>query len=380
MTSPFDERWAEVELVLDRVLDAGPSHRAALVREICAGDAALRRKVERLLQASAASAAFLATPASAYAAPLLARLARNQVLDPGDRLGPYLIERELGRGGMAMVYLARDSRHDRAVALKVLLCELAGGIGPGRFLREIRLAARLTHPYILRPYDSGRVPASAGTAAVFYYAMPFIGGGSLRARLSREHRLAVGEAVSLACEVADALDYAHRQGVVHRDVKPENILLRAGHAMVADFGIARALELRRAGEPADGERLTGAGVALGTPLYMSPEQSTGDADLDGRTDLYSLACVLFEMLTGAPPFTGGSSAAALLRRRTEPPPPVRELRPEVPSFVEAALSRALSPVPAGRQRTGAELSGALRGGTVRGAGPRVPYARAFRPP
>jgi serine/threonine-protein kinase len=365
MISPCRERWAEVERALDRVLEAAPAERAALVGRICSHDPALRGEVDRLLRASEASNAFLATPATVYAAPLLARLARNEIFAPGDCLGRYRIERELGRGGMAMVYEARDHELGRTVALKVLLAELAGGIGPARFLREIRLAARLTHPNILRPYDSGRLPGCAGAEGLLYYAMPFVEGGSLRARLSREGRLAIDAAVRLACEVAGALEYAHGQGVVHRDVKPENILLGAGHAVVADFGIARVAELGR------GERLTAAGVALGTPLYMSPEQSTGEAEADARSDLYSLACVLFEALAGAPPFVADTPRDVLHRRCTEAPPLVRERRADVPCAVEAALTRALARDPARRHRTAAAFAAELKAGT---------YAPAFRTP
>src|SRR5215210_3858176 len=196
----------------------------------------------------------------------------------------YLIERELGRGGMAIVYLAHDQKHGRPVAVKVLRPELASSIGPERFLREIQMAARLTHPHILPLHDSGEVEG------LLYYVMPYIEGESLRDRLQREHRLDLDQALELGREVADALDYAHQHGVVHRDIKPENILIANGQAVVADFGIARALS--------SAELLTEAGMAVGTPMYMSPEQAAGDPDLNGRSDIYSLGCVLFEALTG----------------------------------------------------------------------------------
>ncbi|HEU5218330.1 MAG TPA: serine/threonine-protein kinase, partial [Gemmatimonadales bacterium] len=204
----------------------------------------------------------------------------------------YTIERELGRGGMATVYLARDLKHNRPVAIKVLRPELAAVLGRDRFLREIAITAGLQHPHILALLDSGEAEGS------LYYVMPFVAGESLRDRLERERQLPLDDALRITREVADALDYAHRQGLIHRDIKPENILLSDRHAMVADFGIARAVE------QAGGDKLTETGLAVGTPDYMSPEQAAGSADLDGRTDQYSLGCVLYEMLAGHPPFLG----------------------------------------------------------------------------
>jgi eukaryotic-like serine/threonine-protein kinase len=204
----------------------------------------------------------------------------------------YVLERELGRGGMATVYLARDLRHDRPVALKVLHPELAHALGPERFRREVEIAARLQHPHILPVHDSGEA------AGQLWYTMPYVEGESLRDRLEREPRLPLGAALEITRQAALALDYAHRHGVVHRDVKPENILLSDGQALVADFGIAKAV-----GE-VGGERLTGTGITVGTPAYMSPEQAGGDSHVDGRSDLYSLGCVLYEMLAGEPPFPG----------------------------------------------------------------------------
>jgi serine/threonine-protein kinase len=268
----------------------------------------------------------------------------------------YLIERELGRGGMATVYLARDQKHGRPVAVKVLRPELASSIGPERFLREIQMAARLTHPHILPLHDSGEVEG------LLYYVMPYIEGESLRDHLQREHRVDLDQALELGREVADALDYAHQHGVVHRDIKPENILIANGHAVVADFGIARAVS-------SGAELLTEAGSAVGTPMYMSPEQVEGDPDLDGRSDIYSLGCVLFEALTGVPPFQGRSAQAILVRRLTESPPALRTLNPEIPAAVEAAVARALSREPADRFATAAGLSSALTDAARRGGAP-----------
>jgi eukaryotic-like serine/threonine-protein kinase len=264
----------------------------------------------------------------------------------GDR---YRIERELGRGGMATVYLARDIRHKRAVALKVLHPELAHALGPERFRREIELAASLQHPHILSVHDSGE------TAGQLWFTMPFIEGESIRQRLLREKQLPVEEALRIATEVARALDYAHRQGVIHRDIKPENILLTGeGDTLVADFGIGRVL-----GGAAAGEQLTETGMVVGTPAYMSPEQGAGERVLDGRTDIYSLGVVLYEMLAGEPPYTGPTAQAILARRFTGEIPRVRQVRPSVPERVEQALDKALAPVPADRFSSAAEFGRAL---------------------
>ncbi len=260
----------------------------------------------------------------------------------------YRIERELGRGGMATVYLARDLRHKRPVALKVLHPELAHALGPERFQREIELAASLQHPHILSVHDSGE------TAGQLWFIMPFVQGESIRQRLTRERQLAVEEALRIATEVARALDYAHRQGVIHRDIKPENILLTSeGDTLVADFGIGRALGA------AAGEQLTETGMVVGTPAYMSPEQGAGERVLDGRTDIYSLGVVLYEMLAGEPAYTGATAQAILARRFTGDVPRVRQLRPAVPDAVEQAILKALAPVAADRYATAAEFARAL---------------------
>jgi TolB-like protein/Flp pilus assembly protein TadD len=279
--------------------------------------------------------------------------------------GSYALERELGRGGMATVFLARDLKHDRPVALKVLHPELAATLGPDRFQREIRLAAGLQHPHILTVLDSGtagpgtREAGGGGGTERLWFTMPYVEGESLRDRLRRERQLPVEDALRIAGEAAQALQYAHEHGVIHRDIKPENLLLtRDGNTLVADFGIARALGGGPAGGPEEA-RLTETGLALGTPAYMSPEQSAGDRGLDARTDIYSLAAVLYEMLAGEPPYTGATTQAMLVKRLTEPAPSVRAVRPNVPEAVDQAIRKALAPVPADRFATVAALARAL---------------------
>ena len=260
----------------------------------------------------------------------------------------YVVERELGRGGMATVYLARDVKHKRLVALKVLHPELAAALGSERFHREIEFAARLQHPHILTVLDSGEA------AGQLWFTMPYVEGESLRSRLRRERQLPLEDALRISTETARALDYAHRQGVMHRDIKPENILLtKDGDTLVADFGIARAL----AG--AD-ERLTETGMSVGTPAYMSPEQASGDKAVDARTDVYSLGCVLYELLAGEPPYTGPTAQVIIMKRFTEPVPSVRKARPSVPEAVDLVIQRALAPVPADRFATSGEFARALQ--------------------
>jgi serine/threonine-protein kinase len=256
----------------------------------------------------------------------------------------YTLERELGRGGMAVVYLARDLKHDRLVALKVLRPELAASIGAERFLREIQIAAKLSHPSILTLIESGEADGQ------LYYVMPYIEGESLRDRLNREPQLPIEDAVSISREVAEALDHAHAQGVVHRDIKPENIMFQAGHAVVTDFGIARAVTA------AGGEQLTETGIAVGTPAYMSPEQAGGSGRIDGRSDLYALGCVVYEMLGGEPPFTGPSAQAILARHAVDPVPNLATLRATVPPAMVRGIEQALHKSPADRYATAAAFA------------------------
>jgi hypothetical protein len=266
----------------------------------------------------------------------------------------YVIERELGAGGMATVYLARDVRHDRHVALKVLRPELAAVLGAARFLAEIKITARLDHPHIMTLIDSGEADG------FLFYVLPFIRGESLRDKLNREKQLGLEEALAITKQIAGALDYAHRQGVVHRDIKPENILLHEGEAMLADFGIALAVK------EAGGNRLTETGLSLGTPQYMSPEQATGDRSIDARSDVYSLAAVLYEMLAGEPPLSGPTVQAIIAKLLTERPTHLAVVRDTVPQGVDAAVAKALSKVPADRFADAAAFARALEGAATTG--------------
>src|SRR5438270_10218880 len=268
----------------------------------------------------------------------------------------YTIERELGRGGMATVYLAQDRKHHRRVAIKILKPELAAALGPERFLREIEIAAGLTHPHILPLHDSGEA------GGLLYYVMPLVEGQTLRGRLEREKQLPLEDALAITRDIAEALSYAHSHSVVHRDIKPENILFQVGHAVVSDFGIARALTA------AAGGRLTETGIAIGTPGYMSPEQASGREPVDGRSDLYSLGCVLYEMLAGEPPFTGPSAESIVRQHLSAPPPRVSAMRAAVTPAVEQAIARALAKTPADRFATAALFADAL------GAGAGAPQA------
>lgn len=264
--------------------------------------------------------------------------------------GRYAIERELGRGGMAIVYLANDLRHDRTVAIKLLQPEITSSLTAERFLREIRITARLQHPNVLGLFDSG---AEAGFC---YYVMPYVEGETLRERLERQGPLALSEAIGVAADLCGALAYAHSRGVIHRDIKPENVLFSAGKAMLADFGLARAIS--------EGQRsITVAGMSLGTPPYMSPEQAQGLEQIDHRSDLYALGCVLFETIAGRPPFAGPSIGRVIQQHLQSPPPSLRDLRPDTPAGLDAAIQRALAKDPAARFQSADEMLGAIRGAT-----------------
>ncbi len=276
----------------------------------------------------------------------------------------YAIESEIGRGGMAVVFLAEDLRHHRKVAIKVLQPELAAAVGPERFLREIEAVAGLTHPHVLPLYDSGDADG------LLYYAMPYVEGESLRQRLHRDTQLPIEEATRIAREVADALDHAHRHGLIHRDIKPGNILLEEGHAVVTDFGVARAIS------EAGTEKVTATGMAVGTPAYMSPEQAAGE-EVDERSDLYALGCVLYEMLAGEPPYTGPTAQAVLAKKLSEDTPRISVVRETVPDAVAEAVGKALARAPADRFTTAAQFAEALSLEQVRGP---VRLDRATRKP
>jgi len=274
----------------------------------------------------------------------------------------YLLERELGSGGMATVYLAHDPRHNRKVAVKVMHADLAMLFGPRRFLKEIETTANLQHPHILPLFDSGQV------ANTVFYVMPYLQGESLRTRLRREKQLPINDAVRIATEIASGLDYAHRQAVIHRDIKPDNVLFHDGRALIADFGIALVWN-----GSDGGNRITKSGVSIGTPQYMSPEQASGQSNIDGRSDVYALGVVLYEMLAGQPPFTGSSAQAIIASVLADDPQPIGLKRKAVPSQIDDAIGRALEKLPADRWQTGAELVQALNGGASgrrRGSGLR----------
>jgi serine/threonine-protein kinase len=281
----------------------------------------------------------------------------------------YVVERELGRGGMAFVFLARDRRYERPVAIKVLDPEIATAVGSERFLREIRITAQLQHPHIVPLLDSGEA------GSLLYAVMPYVEGESLRDRLMGRGRLPSPEAVSIACEVADALDYAHRRGVIHRDIKPENILISNGHAVVADFGVARAIGL------AGGSTLTGVGFPIGTAAYMSPEQATAASPVDGRSDVYSLGCVLYEMLAGRMAFTGPNLKSVLTQQLTADPPLIHISRPDIPPEIITIVRRCLVKQPEDRYQTAGEVAEALRGalGELPRLSTPVPQPEAMEP-
>jgi serine/threonine protein kinase len=311
--------------------------------------------------------------------------------EPLDRLKAaladrYTIEREIGRGGMATVYLAEDLKHHRKVAIKVFDPELARALGAERFLREVEITARLNHPHILPLLDSGQIGdqtarrpdavSAPSTVALLFYVMPYVEGETLRERMTREGQLPLDDALEIAREVAAALSYAHSQGVIHRDVKPENVLLSAGEAVVADFGIARAIT------EAGGGHLTETGISIGTPVYMSPEQAAGAEKLDGRSDIYSLGCVLYEMLAGEPPYTGPTAQAIMAKKLSDAVPRVSVVRELVPRTVETALTRALAKAPADRFRTAQQFAEVLTSADLRpaqmAAGRRGPRLRGWR--
>jgi eukaryotic-like serine/threonine-protein kinase len=368
------ERWHEVKRIAADALERPERERAAFLQQACT-DADLRAQVEQLLnsceQADAAEG-FLSDPAPVFAAPLLAHVDEAHVGAAHEApaelraalAGRYTIERELGRGGMATVYLARDERHRRDVALKVVHPELTSVVGESlgarRFQREIEIAAQLNHPHILPLYDSG---AASGH---LYYIMPFVDGESLRARLARGGPLAINDAVRLLRDLARALAHAHRHGVVHRDIKPENILLnRDGDALVADFGVAKALAAAVDSNQQNArETLSAIGLVIGTPAYMAPEQALGDAETDHRADLYALGLVAYEVLAGATPFSGRSVRELAAAHLTEAPKPIEVLRPDVPSALGSLVMQLLAKAPAERPQDATHVLRVLEDATI----------------
>ena len=347
MAEILELRWPEVERLLDQALELPVTQRAAFLDQTTSGDGELKRAVELLLLADQGEAGFLDEPARTYAAPLLEWLVTASEPGIGTRLGSYEVVRRLGRGGMATVYLARDLKHDRDVALKVLHSELAAALGAERFLQEIRVTAKLEHPHILTLIDSGE------SDGFLWYVLPSIHGTSLRERIDQEVQLGVDEVLAITRQIASALDYAHHHGVIHRDIKPENILLHEGEAMLADFGIALAVQ------DAGGDRLTEADRLLGTPRYMSPEQATVDSQLDARSDVYSLGAVVYEMLAGEPPHTGATSQAVIAKVLAEQPTRLRTVREDVSPYIDAAIARALAKAPADRFNSAGDFVEAL---------------------
>ena len=346
VSSPMTpERWRVVDAILRASLSCEPAQRDVFVAEACGDDEDLRREVASLLAVHDRAGDFLDRPAAEILARRIAPPSLTGRLATA-LAGRYQIEREIGRGGMATVHLARDLRHGRWVAIKVLREELAAAVGAERFLEEIRVTASLQHPHILPLFDSG------SAEGLVWYVMPFVEGETLRSRLARERRLPVDDALQLVREMADALEYAHRHGVVHRDVKPENVLLQSGHALVADFGIALALE------NAGGARITRTGITLGTPSYMAPEQAAGDRPIDARTDVYALGAVLHEMLAGESPFAAASHQMPR-NAMHEPVIALATRRADVSPSLDAAVRRALAKEPDERFPSAAAFAAAL---------------------
>jgi len=336
------ERRREIERLFEAALERSLEDRGPFLTAACGGDGELQREVTDLLAAHAVSEGILERDPMAALGPPPRGLA------PGDVVGPYTIVGEIGRGGMAVVYLAEEPGQDR-VAVKLLHPGLTALLGRERFRREIRLAVRLRHPGILPLYQSGEGERG------LWYSMPYVTGGTLRLRLRREGRLPAPEAVRIACEVAAALEYAHRRGVIHRDIKPENLLLDPGGAVqVGDFGIGRMFD-----PSALEETLTRSGVLIGTPAYMSPEQALGERELDGRTDVYGLGCVLYEMLAGEPPYPAATPQLAVARHLKDPVPSLLRSVPDLPPALDGAVRRALAKTPAERFTTAARLAAEL---------------------
>ncbi|HEX6643175.1 MAG TPA: protein kinase [Gemmatimonadales bacterium] len=353
MTGPRDflpPDWTAVAPLLDQVLDAAPEARNALIAQLAGDDPARAAMLAHLVAECARETPLLDRPAAERFDGLSAEPAQ---LLPGTLAGRYEIGREIGRGGMACVYLARDTKHSREVAIKVIRQELSMSLAHERFLREIEIAARLRHPNIVPLYDSGEVDG------MLYFVMPYEEGRSLGERLEKEGALPLADALGVLRDVGRALAYAHEHGVVHRDVKPDNVMLSGGAAVVTDFGIAKAVTAAL-GE-VEGATLTQTGSSVGTPAYIAPEQATGDPSTDHRADIYSFGCLAFAVLTGDPPFPGRTSHQVIASHLTEVPPRVTDLRPELPVAVAALVAQCLEKNPAARPQSAREILGALDG-------------------
>lgn len=366
MTQPLD--WDRISDLLGRALDLPAAECRAFLDRECGDDPELRAELESLLEAAAQSPDFLSRLARDVMGPAAEEMVsaeRDETADEwiGRAIGSYQVRERIGRGGMATVYLAHDPKHNRNVAIKVLRPELAATLGVERFLREIEIAAQLTHPHMLPLFDSGE------DQGVLYYVMPYVEGESLRDRLEREKQLPLADAIRLTEQIASALTYAHERGIIHRDIKPGNILLSGDQASVADFGIARAVEA------AGGDRITGTGLAIGTPAYMSPEQAMGTSDVSASTDVYALGCVVYEMVSGRAPFEGPTPQALLSKHVADSVPALRSVNPSLPLFVERAVERALAKQPSHRFPSANAFAQALSTGSVVA---RVPNPRQKR--
>ena len=332
--TPLPEQWKELEPLVDAVLDAAPADRSALIAQLSGGDAAKHAALSRMIAECDATTPLFYTPAPERFAQLLDEAPEQQLPEIlGDR---YRIERELGRGGMARVFLALDMKHNRPVAVKVIRPELAASLGRERFLREIAIAARLRHPNIVPLYDSG------DTDGVLYVVMPYEDGLSLRQRLARGTALPASEYVSVLSDVARALSYAHDQGVVHRDVKPDNVMLSGGAAVVTDFGIAKAVSVAQGDSTGATTTLTQTGSGIGTPTYMAPGQAVGDPGTDHRADIYAFGCVAYELITGLPPFHDLPMHQLVAAHVALLQVPIREVQADVSERLAALVMRSVS--------------------------------------